>query len=203
MLDVLIAIDRSIFLFFNSTLANPVFDLFFPFITRRSNLIIPGILAAIFFVYKKKKEALVVIGLLAITAAIADPLCVRVLKPFFNRLRPCNPSYFVEGKHIFLAGGNFLLGHKRSLAFPSAHAVNMFASATLLTLLYPKKAAWFFTLCTLVAFSRIMVGVHYPFDFVAGAILGSGIGACVFYMYNYSKQKIAAKRADNLSEMTH
>lgn len=194
MLDALISIDRSLFLFFNSYIANPVFDVVFPYITHRESWIIPGIIAAIVFIVKEKKKALVVLGLIVITAAITDPLCVRVLKPLFHRLRPCHPSYFVNGQHIFLDGANFLLGHKKSLSFPSAHAMNMFGGATLLTLLYPKHAVWFFCIATPIAFSRIYTGVHYPFDFLVGGIVGSGIGYLVFYGYQYIMNYIQSKK---------
>ena len=79
------------------------------------------------------------------------------------------------------------------MSFPSAHAMNMFAGATLLTLLYPKRAVWFFCIAVPVAFSRIYVGAHYPSDFVVGAISGSGIGFLVFYGYQYIMEYIRIK----------
>ncbi len=193
MLDLLICLDRSIFLLFNSAISNPIFDYFFTYITHRNSWILPGIIAAVFFIIKEKKHALIVLFLIIVTASISDPLCVRVLKPLFHRFRPCHPSYFIEGQHIFLAGGHFLLGVKKSLSFPSAHAMNMFAGATLLTLLYPKRAVWFFSIAVPVAFSRIYVGVHYPSDFLVGAIAGSGIGFLVFYGYQYIMEYIRVK----------
>lgn len=185
MIEILQTIDRAVFLFFNSTLSNPVFDIFFTYITERESWIVPGIVAAIVFIVKQKKKALIVLGLLIFTIAITDPLCVRVLKPLFHRLRPCHPSYFVDGQHMFLASGHFLMGMKRSLSFPSAHAMNMFAGATLLYLWYPRRFWWFFSIAFLVAFSRVYIGVHYPLDLVGGAILGCTIGISVFYMYHY------------------
>jgi undecaprenyl-diphosphatase len=193
MLEILISIDRAVFLFFNSTLSNPVFDVFFKFITLRNSWIIPGIIAAIFFIVKEKKKALLVLGCLIVTIAISDPFCVRVLKPLFHRFRPCHPSYFIDGQHIFLAGGNFLFGMKRSLSFPSAHAMNWFSGASLLYLFYPKRWMWFLTFAFLVALSRVYVGVHYPSDIVAGAVIGIGIGAGVYFLYHYIRQLVTSK----------
>ncbi len=194
MLAILISLDRTLFLFFNSTISNPLFDGIFTVITHRNTWIIPAIVAAGIFIFREKKRALIVLLLLIITAAITDPLCVRVLKPLFHRLRPCHPSYFIDGRHLFLAGGHFLLGYKKSLSFPSAHAMNMFAAAALLTLLYPKRAVWFYLFAVPVAFSRIYVGVHYPLDFLAGAIVGSAIGILVFYGYQYIMNNIQARK---------
>ena len=194
MLDILISIDRALFLFINTTLSNPVFDVFFKFITLRDSWIIPGIIAAIFFIVKEKKKALIVLGCLIITIAISDPFCVRILKPLVHRFRPCHPSYFIDGQHIFLAGGNFMFGMKRSLSFPSAHAMNWFSGAMLLYLFYPKRWIWFITFAFLVALSRVYVGVHYPSDIFAGAVIGIGIGAGVYFLYHYSNQLVASKK---------
>ncbi len=201
MLEMLISFDKSLFLFLNSYIANPVFDMFFPFITQRENWIIPGIILAVIFLIKEKKKALIVLGLAIITVAMSDLLCVRILKPVIYRLRPCHPSYFINGSHTFLAGGNFLFGYKKSLSFPSAHAMNMFALAMLFTLFFPKKAIWFFTVASLISFSRIYIGVHYPSDIVAGAIFGIAIGALVYFLYRYIVKKINIKKKEpNSSE---
>ena len=194
MYEALLQIDRALFLFFNSTLANPVFDVIFPFITKGRNWIIPGIIMAVVYLFFGKKRAFIVLGCALITIAISDPVSVRILKPLFHRLRPCHPSHFIDGTHMLLDGGRFLFGHKTSLSFPSAHATNMFAQAMLLTLFYPKQATWFFIFASLIGYSRIYVGVHYPVDIVGGAIFGIGIGAFVYLLYNYIWQRIRKKK---------
>lgn len=185
MIDFLIGIDQFIFLMINNTLSNPVFDVFFPYITKMQNWYIPILVILLIFLIKakNKKQAGIVIGLAILTVAIADPLCVRVLKPFFHRFRPCHPSYFQDGKHLFLTGGHFFFGEKTSLSLPSAHAMNNFAQAMHLALWYPAKKIWFFTIASLVALSRVYVGVHYPFDILLGSLLGIGVGAFVYFTY--------------------
>ena len=194
MFEALIHLDRILFLFFNSTCANPAFDIIFPYITKGRHWIIPGIIIAVVYLFFGKRKAFIVMGLAVITIALSDPISVRILKPLFGRLRPCHPSFFVDGTHIFLESGRFLFGHKTSLAFPSAHATNMFAQAMLLTLVYPKRAVWFFIFASLIGYSRIYVGVHYPADVVAGAIFGMGIGASVYLLYNYIWQRVRPKK---------
>jgi undecaprenyl-diphosphatase len=68
-------------------------------------------------------------------------------------------------------------------SFPSSHAANNFGAATILTYFYRKIAWIFFSLAALVAFSRVYVGVHYPFDVLAGAILGMAISAILLLIY--------------------
>ena len=59
-------------------------------------------------------------------------------------------------------------------SFPSGHTTEAFAAATALTLLFPKwqVALPVFCWATLVAFSRIYLGVHYPFDILGGISIG-------------------------------
>ena len=61
-------------------------------------------------------------------------------------------------------------------SFPSGHATVSFACATVLALAVPRLRAPLFVLAALIASSRVYVGVHYPFDVLAGAVLGLLLG---------------------------
>ena len=60
-------------------------------------------------------------------------------------------------------------------SFPSGHATVSFACATVLALAVPRLAWPLYTLAVLISFSRVYVGVHYPFDVLVGAVLGVAI----------------------------
>ncbi|HXH87742.1 MAG TPA: phosphatase PAP2 family protein [Gaiellaceae bacterium] len=66
-------------------------------------------------------------------------------------------------------------------SFPSGHATVAFACATALALAVPRLRWPLFTLAALIAFSRVYVGVHYPLDVLAGAVLGVALGFAVRY----------------------
>ncbi len=66
-------------------------------------------------------------------------------------------------------------------SFPSGHATVAFACATMLALAVPRLSRPLFALAALIAFSRVYVGVHYPLDVLAGAVLGVGLGFAVRY----------------------
>jgi undecaprenyl-diphosphatase len=57
-------------------------------------------------------------------------------------------------------------------SFPSGHATVSFACATVLALAVPRLRVPLFALAALIACSRVYVGVHYPLDVLAGALLG-------------------------------
>jgi undecaprenyl-diphosphatase len=59
-----------------------------------------------------------------------------------------------------------------TFSFPSGHATVSFACATTLALAVPRLSWPLFALATLISLSRVYVGVHYPFDVLAGAALG-------------------------------
>ena len=65
-----------------------------------------------------------------------------------------------------------LLESPSTYSLPSGHATVAFACATVLALAVPRLRWAFYGLAALIAFSRVYVGVHYPFDVVAGAVLG-------------------------------
>jgi undecaprenyl-diphosphatase len=65
-------------------------------------------------------------------------------------------------------------------SLPSGHATVAFACATALALPVPRLAVPLYVLAALIAFSRVYVGVHFPLDILAGAVLGLAVGLAVW-----------------------
>lgn len=187
MIEQLIAFDKTLFFWLNRDSANAVFDLIFPYITNGKFWIIPGTALATWYALRNRFSALWVLGIMIFAVALTDPVCARFLKPFFGRLRPCHPS-------VALEGGNFLIGMKRSFAFPSNHAANMGALATVLIWFHRRYWYGFVSFALLIGFSRIYTGVHYPADVLAGFIVGSMCAMFVLLIAILGKELYVRKR---------
>lgn len=84
-----------------------------------------------------------------------------------------------------------------SYSFPSGHTSNAFATATALSLNFRK---WYvvipsYTWAAAVGYSRMHLGVHYPSDVLAGALVGTGCAYMSFKIQKWLQTKSAKRKA--------
>jgi undecaprenyl-diphosphatase len=65
------------------------------------------------------------------------------------------------------------------LSFPSAHATSSVTAATALGRVQPRARPYLFALAAAICAGRPYLGMHYPSDVLAGAILGACLGSIV------------------------
>lgn len=178
MLSTLEQLDRSFFLLLNS-LNSPFWDNVMWLISGKF-IWIPLYMFILYMVWKKYDRRIwLIIPLIALAITFADQLSVHAFKETFMRLRPCHePS--LSGM-VHLVNGSC----PGKYGFVSSHAVNSFSAAALSLLLLRKR--WFtITIviwASLVGYSRIYLGVHYPGDVVAGAMVGLLIGWMFYHLW--------------------
>jgi membrane-associated phospholipid phosphatase len=93
-------------------------------------------------------------------------LIATLVKNIIGRARP---KLFAIGGPLDFQLFAFLPDHA---SFPSGHATNIFALATVIAILWPRARVLIYTAAAWVAASRVLIGVHYFTDAVVGAIFG-------------------------------
>jgi undecaprenyl-diphosphatase len=184
-IDFLYSLDVAVFHFLNSTLANPVGDFLWPLITDYDRLLpIRILLAAVWLLLiikggvRGRTAALLLIPVLF----CADKLSSSVIKELVSRPRPCQETGgvpIVQGIHMLVDCGP-------GKSFPSSHAVNNFAVATLLSRYYRRWRVGFYLWASLVALSRPAVGVHYPSDIVGGSLIGVCVALAIVAFWTWT-----------------
>jgi undecaprenyl-diphosphatase len=175
LLENLIQLDTALFYFLNVKLQNGFFNFLMPILTNLSYWRIPlGLMVVLLLIFGKKKGRITVI-LLVLGITLSDQTCNSLIKPLVGRIRPCN---VLENIHL-------LINCTKSYSFPSSHAMNMFTGVTLLSYSYRKMKVILFIIAILVSYSRICVGVHYPFDVLAGAVLGIFCAFIILILYKF------------------
>ena len=117
------------------------------------------VLVYVIWNYKLWRDmALVAIG----SALVARFGVTELIRFFYYHARP----YWV------LTQTNLLSARETVSSFPSGHTIFMFALATGVYQYNKKAGWWFYASACLVGFARIFVGVHWPYDIVAGAVFG-------------------------------
>lgn len=174
MIEFLHSIDLFFLYLINHSLSTPAFDKFFSLITNVNHWFITYIILWGVLFFKGGKKGKVAAILVLFLVAAADQTGAKLLKEFFQRIRPCNILNDVLTP----------LGCTGSYSFPSNHALNNFAVAMFFYKIYPNYKYVLFITATLIALSRVYLGLHYPSDIIGGAILGLGFGYLFFLIHS-------------------
>ena len=175
MIYPILAWDREALLFLNTALATPVGDVLWPAITHYDRFLavrVVLVLVWIALIAKGGRRGRMAALVLVPVIVVSDQLNSHVIKELIGRPRPC---HLIDGVRI-VDGLRMLVDCGPGFSFMSSHAVNNAAAATVLSYYYPRLTWVFILLASIVALSRVFVGVHYPLDIVAGAVLGAGLG---------------------------
>lgn len=182
--------DQQLLFLINRTWISPVadhvmvvassFDMWWP-------ILLVGLILAIIFGGFRMRAMLLALGL---AVGITDALVVDTMKGAIGRPRPGDTLEGVRSLDLAKAKPRLLalgqpLKENYSVAriqaphgnsFPSGHAANNFAVAAVFTVFFRRWGWMVFLPATLVAYSRVYVGSHWPLDVLVSCLIGAGIG---------------------------
>jgi undecaprenyl-diphosphatase len=184
MIEEILKLDSQLFLFLNN-LGSSTFDAFWIFLSYKESNIFFYFSLLIFYFYKKSKtiklsEVFQSLLFITIMILIADQTA-NLFKDSFQRLRPCYNESLIDSVRLVKesCGGKY--------GFFSAHASNSFSLAVFFGLLYKNKFRYIIYIsliyASLISYSRIYLGVHFPLDILFGGVYGITIGLVVFRIY--------------------
>jgi membrane-associated phospholipid phosphatase len=175
-------IDKELFILIQKTVGIPAID-WFMLLLRNPYTWIPLYLFILYVALSKgKKRAWIFILGSVLTFALTDSISARILKPLFERPRPCyDPQIQAMFKTLLDCGGLY--------SFPSSHASNHFGLAVFwyrsVWTLANKKWNWLWIWALAICYAQVYVGKHYPLDILGGAIFGTLIGFFMGSIFNY------------------
>jgi len=174
--------DQWLFIQLNSVLTNPVFDNMMPFLRHGSHWAPLYLFLGVFVLINLRDKGGWWVLFFIATVALTDMTGTHLFKHNFERDRPCNdPNFFF---HVRLLVDQCSAGY----SFTSNHAANHFGMATFFFITFYrviKKWAWIaFVWAGLIAYAQVYVGVHYPSDILAGALIGLMAGVLTGKLFN-------------------
>jgi undecaprenyl-diphosphatase len=188
MIEIITKWDEAAFLWLNS-FHSEALD---PIVLQLTQTItwIPLYLLVLYQIYRiDPKNTAWILGGVMLTILLSDQVASGLMKPYFERLRPCHDPRWEGMLHLYGRCGGLY-------GFVSSHAANTFGLATFLTLKLGKKQkaiAWLFLYALVVSYTRIYLGVHYPLDLFFGAVVGVLAAYFSWFCVVVIKRKIVKK----------
>jgi membrane-associated phospholipid phosphatase len=175
MLNALSDLDISIlrFIFYNRV---PAFDNILYYISFFATYVNIGLLLTILVISLiRKSKPLRIVFYKMVAVMVIAALMSTMLKSLISRERP-----FVTYPDIVK------LSEAGNSSFPSGHTLEGFAVVMAFSILIPKRKLYIpvFIWASVVAYSRMALGVHYPSDVLGGMLIGSFIGWVVPWLIN-------------------
>lgn len=160
MLKYLKRIDEQVLKWINVSIRNKTFDKIMPIITAAGNLGIVWVVISVLLIAKSDYRLLgkMIMTSLIITTIVGEGIIKNIVKrkrPFYNN----------EDKEL-------LIDRPITYSFPSGHTASSFAVAAVFIETENGASFEIIVLASLIAFSRVYLGVHYPSDVLGGGVIG-------------------------------
>ena len=187
MLDSLLHFDQDLFLYLNG-LGSEKWDPFWLFITNKwGSIPLYFFLLILSIKAFSKRELLLYLLFIVLLVTFTDQF-TNLAKNTFDRLRPCFEPELDGMVRLVKEGCGYQYGYF------SAHATNTFGVALFFISVLGRTYRWMVVplllWASVVSYSRIYVGVHYPLDVFSGIVAGIIIGLIFGKIYFWAKNKL-------------
>lgn len=190
MIEALAGIDEQLFSLLNGRWHTAWLDAIMPWWRDRYTWLPLYILLTLWILWRFRKQGIYLLLGMLLSVGISDTISHRLIKAQVQRERPCRAELRQQARVLVPCGGGY--------SFTSNHAANHTALAVFLCLTVFRRKKWW-SLAWLawalsIGYGQVYVGVHYPFDVLAGSLLGILISIGVFQILRkyVSLQKITA-----------
>lgn len=192
MLESILNADRALFIWLNGFHAN-FLDGFMIAVSGKFTFLPLYVIAFWAIIKANPKFWWLTIFAVVLTISLSDRITSGILKPTTERLRPCWEPELQKIIHM-------PEGCSGKYGFASSHSANAFAAAFLVLGLLgntSSKPRWIiytaYGWATLVAYSRLYLGKHYPLDLLVGAFVGLLSAFMVLKIYHWATLYLKAK----------
>lgn len=193
LIDTIAGLDQSLFLYLNGK-NTPFWDAVMALFTGTGYWLLFYLPLLYFIIKKYRAKAFVILILLAVAILISDQFS-GLIKDIVQRLRPTHdPDIQTLVHHVVTKGGKY--------GFFSSHASNTFTTAIFTALLFrnTRYSLIIFSWATLVSYTRIYLGLHYPLDILAGMTFGILIGYSIFKLLSFLEKYFLLLRSPKIIE---
>ena len=179
-MEWLLEMDGKLLLWLKEAFSHPVLDKIMISVSSLGNKgmiwIAIGVLFLFFGCRNKTWRSRGFLGLFSLAANFL--VCNVILKPLIDRTRP-----------YYVLGYDPLIPPVGDPSFPSGHTSASFAAATAIYAINKKWGVAAYIFAAVMGFSRLYLGVHFPTDVLAGAVVGTAAAMVIIRLFDAKQRK--------------
>ncbi len=185
--------DHQLFFLINNGLSTPILDHFFWVVSVLAHGVVLIVIAGMRLWYVDRQQFKPHLGWIVVALLVGTSL-TQLIKYQLDRPRPLDEfAALIQAGTVHL---NIIGRHLYHRSFPSGHTQGAACVLSYLVMLYPNQWYWYGGGLFLVGLSRVYLGVHFPSDVVAGAIIGGLCGVMAWQAHSYFRPRTGGKEAN-------
>jgi undecaprenyl-diphosphatase len=204
--------DQKLLFLINRQWTNPSFDVFMAVMSSWDFWLIPIIGAALIALILGGFRARACVLCIALIVGIGEGTVVNPMKKTIQRPRPhqiladvrrvdlqkSKPRFLSLFKKPVVKRSTIETGRVQGRSFPSGHTMNNFSALVVLAAFYRRRGWWYLLPASVIAYSRIYVGAHWPSDVAASILVAIGYAALALAFLEFLWRKLGDRIAPKI-----